>query len=257
MNSSAAMPRLSVVVIAMDEEAVIGRCLESVQWADELILMDSGSTDRTVEIAHSLGAAVHVTPDWPGHATQRNRGIDLAAGEWVLMLDADEWVTPDLRDEIRSIVSGPTPHAAYRMPRLSSFCGRFVHHSGWWPDYISRLLKRGAARYAGGMVHDHLVAEGSVGTLRAHLMHESLVDLEDVLGKVNSYSTWGAQTLHGSGKRAGLGTAIGHGLWAFVRTYVMRAGFLDGRAGLMIAVYNAETTYYKYLKLMLLQERGR
>src|SRR5262249_52766148 len=142
---------------------------------------------------------------------------------------------------------------AYRIPRLSSYCGRYMRHGGWWPDRVSRLFKRGAARYGGGIVHDHLVVEGPLGTLREHLMHEAFSNVEEVLSKRNSYSSWGAETLREQGRSGGLATALAHGLWTFVRTYVIHAAFLDGREGFMLAVSNAEGAYYKYLKLMLLQ----
>lgn len=245
---------LSVVVITKNEEAVIRRCLESVAWADEVIVVDSGSVDRTLDICRELGARIAVR-DWPGPGSQRNRAIDLATGDFVLALDADEWVSSELRDEIQQVIRNPGDQVAFRMPRLSSYCGRYMRHGGWWPDHVSRLFVRGKARYAGGIVHDHLISDGPVGTLRAHLMHEAFVDLEEVLHKVDSYSTWGAQTLAEKGRRAGLAKAVAHGLWTFLRTYVLRVGFLDGREGFMLAVSNAEGTYYKYLKLCLRGEQ--
>ena len=247
---------LSVIVITKNEEAVIRRCLESVQWAGELIVMDSGSTDRTLEIAAELNAKIHVNPDWRGPGPQRSRAIAHATKDWVLALDADEWVTPGLRDEIRAVLENPR-HVAYRIPRLSSFCGRFMRHGGWWPDYVARLFRRGSARYSDGLVHDHLLVEGSRGTLKQHLLHEAFCDLEEVLGKMSGYSTPGAIMLHQQNRKASLATAIGHGLWTFFRTYVLRAGFLDGREGFMLAVSNAEGTYYKYLKLMLLSDKTK
>jgi glycosyltransferase involved in cell wall biosynthesis len=246
--------KLSVVVITKDEEAVIRRCLESVAWADEIVVVDSGSTDRTLDICRELGAKVHVTSDWPGPGPQRNRAIDLAGGEWILALDADEWVTDDLRAEIERIVRASDHRVAFRIPRLSSYCGRDMRHGGWWPDYVARLFRRGRARYAGGIVHDHLAPEGEVGKLRSHLMHEAFTDLEEVLHKVNSYSSWGAQTLEQAGRRAGVTTAVAHGVWTFFKTYLLHGGFLDGREGFLLAVSNAEGTYYKYVKLWL---RGR
>ena len=246
---------LSVIVITKNEEAVIGRCLASVAWADERIVVDSGSTDRTLEIARDLKAVAHLTADWPGPGAQRNRAIEYARGDWILALDADEWVSQELRTEIEHTIRDPAANAAYRIPRLSSYCGRPMRHGGWWPDYVSRLFRRGQAHFAGGIVHDHLLVEGAVGMLRSHLMHEAFVDLDEVLQKVNSYSTWGAQMLADQGRRASLRTAIGHGAWAFLRTYVLRRGFLDGREGFMLAVSNAEGTYYRYLKLMLLQRK--
>jgi len=221
------------------------------------VVMDSGSTDATVEICRELGAKVHVTADWPGPGPQRNRAIDASSGDWVLALDADEWVTSELRREIEEVVRAPGAAIAFTIPRLSSYCGRYMHHGGWWPDYVSRLFRRGAARYAGGIVHDHLVTEGATGRLRNALLHEPFTDMHEVLEKMNSYSSWGAQNLDRNGRRAGLGTAVGHGLWAFLRTYVLRAGFLDGREGFMLAVSNAEGAYYKYVKLMLSSQRKR
>jgi glycosyltransferase involved in cell wall biosynthesis len=244
--------RIAAVVITKNEEAVIRRCLESVSWADEIVLVDSGSSDRTVEIACELGARTIVTADWPGPGPQRNRAIDQATGDWILALDADEWVTPELRDEIRAAVASSGSPVGYRIPRLSSYCGRRMRHGGWWPDYVSRLFKRGHARFGGGIVHDHLIPEGPLGKLRNPLLHEAITDLDDMLNKLNSYSSWGAQTLHEKGRGAGLGTALGHGAWTFLKTYFFRAGFLDGREGFMLAVSNAEGAYYKYLKLMLM-----
>jgi glycosyltransferase involved in cell wall biosynthesis len=248
---------LSAIVITRNEEAMIRRCLESVAWADEIVVMDSGSTDATLEICRELGARVHVTADWPGPGPQRNRAIDAASGDWVLALDADEWVTTELRREIEEVMRAPDAAVAFAIPRLSSYCGRYMRHGGWWPDYIARLFRRGKARFAGGIVHDRLVAEGATGKLRSHLMHEPFTDMGEVLQKVNSYSSWGAQALAGEGRRCGLATAIGHGLWAFFRTYVLRHGFLDGREGLLLAVSNAEGAYYKYVKLMLLARQKR
>ena len=243
---------VSVILIAKNEEAVLARCLESVQWADEVVLVDSGSTDRTLQIAEQLRARTIVTADWPGPGPQRNRAIDHATGDWILALDADEWVTPELRDEILATVSASNNYAGYRIPRLSSYCGRRMRHSGWWPDYVSRLFRRGQARFGGGIVHDHLIPEGPLGKLRNPLMHEAITDLDDMLHKLNSYSSWGAQMLHEKGRRAGISTALGHGTWTFLKTYLFRAGFLDGREGFMLAVSNAEGAYYKYLKLMLM-----
>lgn len=247
---------LSAVIITKNEEAMIGRCVESAAWADEIVVVDSGSTDRTLDICRGLGARVCLTPDWPGPGAQRNRAIDLASGDWILALDADEWVTEDLRREIERVMASRGPEVAFRIPRLSSFCGRAMRHGGWWPDYVSRLFKRGGARFGGGIVHDHLLPDGPVGKLKSHLMHEAFTDLEEVLQKLNSYSSWGAQTLREQRVGSGLSTALLHGLWTFCRTYLLRAGFLDGRLGFVLAVSNAEGAYYKYLKLMLLERAG-
>jgi len=247
-------PTISAVVITKNEEAVVRRCMESLAWADEVIVIDSGSTDRTVDICRELGAKVFEA-DWQGPATQRNRGIERATGTWILALDADEWVSGDLRREIEQTLAASPAAVAFRIPRLSSYCGRFMRHGGWWPDYVSRLFRRDAASFGGGIVHDHLVCEGPLGRLRNHLLHEPFSDLAKVLVKLNAYSTWGAERMHEDGERSGLTRAVGHGVWTFFRTYILRGGFLDGREGFMLAVSNAEGTYYKYVKLMLMGRR--
>ena len=248
--------RLSVILIAMTEEASIARTLRSVAFADEIVVVDSGSSDRTVEIARELGAKVTVTDDWPGFGPQKNRALDLATGDWVLSLDADEWLTAESAEEIRRAVGeGAAGVAAFRLPRRSSFCGRFMRHSGWWPDYVVRLFRRGSARFSDDTVHEHVIVEGNTGTLREPIMHETFVDLDDMLGKMNSYSTLAAKRLRQDGKSAGLAQAVLRALWAFIRTYFLRAGFLDGREGFMLAVATAEGTYYRYAKLLLLRKR--
>jgi glycosyltransferase involved in cell wall biosynthesis len=248
---------LSGIVIAKNEERVIERCLRSLAWCDESILIDSGSTDRTVEIARSVGATVISDTDWQGPAAQRNRGIARARGPWCLLLDADEWIESPLRDEIIRTLTSQPAHTAFRIPRLSSYCGRYMRHGGWWPDPVTRLIRKGAARYAGGIVHEHCVIDGSVGRLTQPLMHESFRNVEQVLAKVNAYSTWGALEIAKVGHRPSLARAIFSGAFSFFRTYILRAGFLDGRHGFLLAVSNAEGTYYKYVKAMLAAEARR
>ena len=248
---------LSVIVITKNEAAVIERCLQSVAWANEIVVCDTASSDGTAEIAQRLGARVEVTADWPGFGPQKNRALALATGDWVLSLDADEWVTPELRADIERAIAAPDRLPAYRMPRLSSYCGRTMRHSGWWPDHVTRLFQRGAARFSDDLVHERLVVDGVTGSLTAPLRHEAIRDLDDAIGKMAAYSTAGAAMLHARGKSASLVSAIVHGAWTFVRTYVLRAGFLDGREGFMLAVSNAEGAYYRYLKLMLLSRRDQ
>jgi glycosyltransferase involved in cell wall biosynthesis len=247
---------LSVIIIAKNAEATIRRCLESIAWADEIVVVESGSSDRTAEVARALGAKVHQTGDWPGFGPQKNRALDFSRSDWVLSLDADEWVTPELRAEIGRVIASPGNHAAFRVPRRSSFCGRFMRHSGWWPDYVTRLFRRGTARFSDVLVHEKLIVNGAVGTLAQPILHESVAELDQMLVKMNAYSTASAAMLHAGGRRASLISALWHGGWSFFRTYVLRAGFLDGREGLMLAIANAEGSYYRYLKLMLLAEKS-
>jgi len=246
---------LSVIVIAKNEATVIRRCLESVAWADEIIVLDSGSTDATVEICRQCKARVETTADWPGFGMQTHRALALGTGDGVVAIDADEWVTEGLRAEIQAAMAMPRAHSAFRMPRLSSYCGRFMRHSGWWPGHVTRLFRRGQAYFSDNLVHERLIVDSAVGTLRAPLMHESYRNLEQVLAKVNAYSSAGAAMARQQGRRASLGGAVLRGLWSFFRTYFLRAGFLDGRKGLMLAISNAETSYYRHVKLMLLAEK--
>jgi glycosyltransferase involved in cell wall biosynthesis len=246
--------KVSAIVITKDNERTIRRCIESLRWADEIVVVDSGSTDATPDICRALGARVHVTVDWPGHGPQKNRALDLATGEWVFSLDSDEWVTPGLRAEIERTLAVPDA-AGYAVPRRSSFCGRFMRHSGWWPDYVVRLFRRDAGRFTDDHTHERLKVDGAVRRLREPIMHEAIDNLEQMLGKMNAYSTAAAHMKMQQGKRGTLVTAVAHGVWAFFRTYVLRLGFLDGREGFMLAVANAEGSYYRYVKLMLLIER--
>jgi glycosyltransferase involved in cell wall biosynthesis len=246
--------RLSVVIITRNEEAGIRRCLESVKWADEIVVLDSGSTDATVRICREYTQHVHET-DWPGFGPQKNRASQQATGDWVLSLDADEQVTPRLRDEIRTVLSVSAGPDAYEMPRLSNYCGRFMRHGGWWPDHVTRLFRRGKAHFSDDLVHERLIVNGATGRLGNPLVHLAFENFEEVLHKIDRYSTASAEMLREKGRKGSLSRALLHGLWTFLRTYVLKAGFLDGRHGFMLAVSNAEGTYYRYLKLMLLNEK--
>lgn len=246
--------KLSVIIITKNEEENIRACLESVAWADEIIVVDSGSTDATVEICKEFGARVHVH-DWPGFGVQKNRALGYAANEWVFSIDADERVPPELRAEIQSAMREGREDA-YEIPRLSSFCGRNILHSGWRPDYVTRLFKRGAGRFSDDLVHERVIAAGSTGKLRQSILHESYRDTEELLAKINHYSTASALMLRKQNCTASLKKAVAHALWAFFRTYILRAGFLDGREGFMLAVSTAEGTYYRYVKLMLMADKN-
>lgn len=244
---------LSLVVITKNESKKIARCLASVPFAQQVVVLDSGSTDGTPDIARALGAEVHFHTDWPGFGPQKNLALSHARGEWVLSLDADEHLSPELQREIEAALLEPR-FDAYEFPRLSSYCGQYMHHSGWYPDRVLRLFRRTQGRFSDDIVHERLQVDGRIGRLQAPLMHESFERVEEVLGKLNSYSTAGAQKMARKGQRASLRQAVGHGLWAFVRTYVLRRGFLDGRRGFLLAVSNAEGTYYRYVKRWLMQQ---
>lgn len=249
------MTRLSVIIVAKNEAANIVDCVRSARFADEVIVLDSASTDGTAELARAEGAKVVTTPDWPGYGPQNNRGIDLATGDWFFSLDADERISPALAAEIRAALADAGP-AGYRVPRRSMYCGRFMRHGGWTPDYTWRLARRGQARFTEHYLHAHLEVQGATGTLAEPIIHYSFRNMDAVLEKLNRYSTASARDMTTAGRKGSLGRAIAHGLWAFVRTYVLRLGFLDGRWGFMLAVSNAEGTYYRYVKLWLAQVPG-
>ena len=248
--------KLSVVIIARNEAARIERCIASVRWADEVIVLDGGSTDATVALARSLGARVETAADWPGFGIQKNRALALASGEWVLSLDADEWVDEALAAAIRAVIADAASVAVWRMPRRSRYCGQVMRHSGWWPDHVTRLWRRGSARFSDDLVHERVLCDGArPATLDLPLDHDSFTGFEQVIDKMNRYSTDGAVMMHARGLEGSVRRALLHGAWTFVRTYVLRRGFLDGRYGLLLAISNAEGSYYRYLKLM--QQRRR
>lgn len=250
------MPGLSVIIITRNEAVNMRDCLASVSWADEIVVVDAGSADDTASIASSMGALVYVHADWPGFGPQKNRALGYASHEWVFSLDADERVTPELRSEIEQAMREADADGYY-CPRLSQFCGQFVRHSGWYPDYVLRLFRRGSGRFSDSLVHESILLDGRTARLRSPLLHYSYRTAEDVARKVEHYSTSAAQQMFLAGKRSSLIAAMLSGGWAFVRTYVIRLGLLDGSAGWHIACMNARTTYLKYRKLEALRAAAR
>lgn len=240
---------LTVIIAAKNEGHQIGACVGSVSFADEILVLDSGSTDDTAAQARSAGAIVHIT-DWPGYGPQQQRGIELAKTEWVLSLDADERVTDDLRQEILEAIS-QGKFDGYRLPRHSSFCGVFIEHSGWRPDYTLRLVRRQLAGFTDHFLHAHMTANGKQGYLQSPIIHYSYRDVDDVLEKLNRYSSGAALDLQTHGRSSTLLKALMKGFWSFFRTYILKQGFRDGRMGLILAIYNSHTTYYKYLRLWM------
>lgn len=240
-------PTLSVIIITKNEADNIRACLESASWADEIIVVDSGSADDTVAICKELGAQVYVH-DWPGFGKQKNRALGYATKDWVLSLDADERVTPELQAQIMSAMA-EAKCAGYYLPRFSQFCGKFIRHSGWYPDYVLRLFRRGTANFSGDLVHEKLLLNGTTGKLHSPLLHYSYRTADDVERKVQHYAASAARQMSSAGKRATLLDAPLRGGWAFLRTYLLRLGLLDGKAGLAIARMNARTTYLKYKQL--------
>lgn len=248
------MPRLSVIIITRNEAANIRACIDTVAWADEIVVVDAGSTDDTVSIAAEMGARVYVHADWPGFGPQKNRALGYATGEWVFSIDADERVTQELRSEIEHAMNEAEADGYY-CPRLSQFCGKFIYHCGWYPDRVLRLFKRGAGKFSDSLVHESILLTGKTAKLKSPLLHYSYLSADDVDRKVEHYSTAAAQQMLLAGKRSFWISAALRGWWAFVRTYVLRLGVLDGSAGWEIACMNARTTYLKYRKLTALHSK--
>ena len=246
---------LTVVIVAKNEAKNITECVASALFADEVLVLDSGSSDDTAALAERAGARV-VRTDWPGYGPQVARGFGLATTAWVLSLDADERIGSALRTEVLAAIRS-NAFDGYRIPRLSEFCGRFIHHAGWRPDHTLRLGRRELAGFTDHFLHAHMTVNGRVGELEESLVHFSYPNIDDVLEKLGRYSSGHARDMLASGKSASVPKAVMHGLFAFIRTYLFRLGFLDGQHGLMLAVYNAEYTYYKYIKLMFLKSPPR
>jgi len=243
---------LSVIIITKNESAHIDACLQSVQWADEIIVLDSGSSDDTRAQCLRYTDKVYQT-DWPGFGRQKQRALDKASGDWILSIDADERVSDALRQEIQNKLE-QNQYTAFNIPRLSSYCGQFIKHGGWWPDYTPRLFRRGCGHFSPDPVHERIIIDGKTGKCQHPLIHEAFTDLEEVLIKMNQYSSLGAQMRMQEGKKTSLSQALLRALWTFFRTYILKGACLDGPHGLMLALSNAEGAYYKYAKLWLLQQ---
>ena len=240
---------LSLIVITRNEEASIARCLSSLDFADEKIVVDSGSTDRTVEIARAHGARVVSTADWPGFGPQKDRALDQVRGDWVISLDADEWIEPEFIATIKRAIAEPNAPAAYRMSRRSRFCGKIIRHSGWSPDYVVRLFRRGRAKFSDDLVHERLIVDGPIARLDMRIEHDSITSWADAEDKIERYSVAAARQLAARGMRGSSLKATLRGWAAFLKAYVFRAGFLDGTAGWDVAQYNRRYTDAKWRRL--------
>ena len=239
---------LSIVIITLNEEANLARTLQSVAWADEIVIVDSGSTDRTREIAASFHASFYVEP-WKGFAAQKNSALAKAKGDWVLSLDADEEVEPALADEIRTILTATPSVAGYWIPRKNFFLGRWIRHGGFYPDPKLRLFRRGASQFEDRLVHEDIRLQGTTAKLRNHLLHHAYPTLEDYLEHMNRYSSLGAEMAVARGPRGfSFVDIVMRPRLTFFYNYILRGGFLDGREGLLLHLYHAEYVSWKYAK---------
>jgi len=245
---------LSVVIITLNEEANLARTLPSVAWADEIVIVDSGSTDRTREIAASFGAKFFVEP-WKGFAAQKNSALEKASGDWILALDADEEVEPALAEEIRQTLAAAPSQAGFWIPRKNFFLGRWIRHGGFYPDPKLRLFRRGAGQFEDRLVHEDIHLDGPTARLKNHLLHHAYPTLESYLEHMNRYSSLGAE-MAGARRRVGFSFAniVLRPRLTFFYNYILRGGFLDGREGLLLHLYHADYVSWKYAKAW---ERGR
>jgi glycosyltransferase involved in cell wall biosynthesis len=240
--------KVSVTIITKDEAANIQACLASVAWADEVLVIDCGSTDRTAEIAKSRGARV-IVRDWPGYGAQKNFAAGQAANDWILSVDADERVSPELAAEIRSTLAGNVSVAGFRVPRVTWHLGRWIRTTDWYPDYQLRLYDRRRARWKEQRVHESVTASGPVGQLKQDLQHYAYRDITHHHQTMDRYTTLAAEDMYARGRRAGFVDIALHPPAAFVRNYVLRRGFTDGLPGLIISTMNAHYVFLKFAKL--------
>lgn len=268
---------LSVILITHNEAANITDCLASVAFADQIIVVDHDSTDNTVALAKTAGAQVLQTTDWPGFGVQKNRALDLASSDWVFSIDADERVTPELAEQIKAAINFEANfdvkmnckpdhfrnnfiglHDAFTMPRLTQFCGQWIRHCGWTPDHVLRLFKRGSARFSNDLVHERLVrSQGTCGKLTTPMLHFSYPTPASYWRKLDQYSQSWAMQRYLEGKKTSMLRAAMSGMVAFVKTYFLRLGFLDGALGFAVCTMQAQSAFGKYFTLYCLNLKNK
>ncbi len=239
--------KISATIITLNEELNVARAIESLRCADEIVVVDSGSTDRTVEVAEKLGARV-VESAWPGYANQKNHAAAQASYDWILSLDADESLSEALEAEIWRLKKTGPQYDAYTMPRLAQYLGRWIRHSGWYPDRKIRLYDRRKATWVGKFVHETVHVKGKVGHLESNLLHFTCDSLSEHLRTMDRYTTLAAQQLLETGEPVTFARILLSPPWTFFQTYVLNLGFLDGLEGLAIAHMAALYNFVKYAK---------
>ncbi len=242
--------RLSVVIITFNEETNIRRTLESVTWADEIVVVDSGSTDRTVEICREYTDRV-IPQEWLGFSAQKNFAIDSSTGDWVLSLDADEPVEPMLSEEIRDIIASPAALDGYFIPRKTFFLGKQIRHGGWYPDYNLRLFRKGKGRFEDRAVHEAVKVNGTTGRTGYAIEHYAYPDLSSYMSSINKYSSLAVDVMSQrgiSGFKSGLLNITLRPVFTFVLKYFFRRGFLDGKHGLVLNLFHSYYVFAKYAK---------
>ncbi|MEI6244065.1 MAG: glycosyltransferase family 2 protein [Acidobacteriota bacterium] len=244
---------VSAIVITLNEATHIEACLASVAWADERLVVDCGSTDDTVAIATRSGARV-ITHEWLGYSAQKNFAASQAAHDWIVSVDADERVTPELAEEMKAALAAPGDTAGFRVPRITFHLGRWIRCTDWYPDYQLRLYDRRRAKWNGRKVHESVTADGPVGQLTQDLEHYAYRDIAHHLDTINRYTTLAALHMHEQGRRTGIGELLLHPPAAFLRNYILRRGFTAGTAGLIISTMNSYYVFLKFAKLAAIQK---
>jgi len=247
---------VSVTIITLNEAEHIAAAIDSARWADEVLVVDCGSTDGTVDLARGTGAVV-LCREWSGYVDQKNFAAERASHDWIFSLDADERITPALAAEVRALLAMEPPMRGYRLPRVTYHLGRWVRTTDFYPDYQTRLYDRRAARWRGKYVHESVTVDGPVGQLRHELEHYSFRNLRDQLDRINHYTTLAARQMYESGRRSSPLHLLVHPSAAFLRNYLLRRGILDGTAGLMISLMNAYSVFLKFAKLWEMQRGGK
>ena len=239
--------KITATLITLNEEKNLPRALESIEWCDEVVVVDSGSRDTTREIAEAFGAKVFHR-DWTGYADQKNFAAEAASHDWILSLDADEALSDELRDEILHLKADSPTVAGFRFPRRAHYLGKWIHHSGWYPDRKIRLYDRGKAKWVGDYVHESVVTAGPVAELQADLLHYTCESFSQHLETLDRYTDLAAKEMAARGVKAGWSRMLLDPPWTFVKTYVVKLGFLDGYRGLVISYTAAFYVYLKYAK---------
>ena len=250
------MPKVSVTIITLNEADHIAAAIDSASWADEIIVVDSGSTDDTVAIVRAKGVRVE-TRAWSGYIDQKNFAQLLASNDWIFSLDADERITPALAGEIHALLATEPARKGYRVPRVAYHLGRWVRTTDFYPDFQTRLYDRRSARWTGLYVHESVSVNGGPGQLANELQHYSFRDLRDQLDRINHYTTLAARQMHERGQRTGWLAISAHPPAAFLRNYLLRRGFLDGTAGLTISMMNSYSVFLKFAKLWEIQNNSQ
>ncbi len=246
------MKKISVAIITKDEERNIRECLESVKWADEIVVVDNGSADRTLQICREYGATVY-QEEWKGYSAQKNSAVAKTRNDWVLSLDADERVTPELCREMEEALEKNDSVDGYFVPRKNYFLGRWIRHCGWYPDLNLRVFRRSKGSFGERAVHEKVDLRGKARTLESPLVHETYRTLDEFIQRMDRYSALAAQEMHREGRRTGWTDLVLRPPFTFLQMYFLRAGFLEGYLGLVLSVLYSFYTFTKYTKLKELE----